>query len=124
MREEVYHNKKYSKVIKFKNGSIVITQEEYSNKGKELAYGDYYKLYCLIKDSLQMGKVLNKPNGHNKGYFLETLRLRVAFYDNETRTLTIDSKYDSLMDSFYTRTLNDVERNLLILEIFNFFMNC
>ena len=124
MREEVYHNTKYSKTIKFKNGSIVITQEEYSNKGKEFAYGDYYKLYCLIKDSIQMGKVLNKPNGHNKGYFLETLRLRVAFYDNETRTLTIDSKYDSLMDSFYTRTLSNVERNLLILEIFNFFMNC
>ena len=123
MREEVYNNKKYSKVIKFKNGSIVITQDD-SNKGKNLAYSDYYNLYCIIKDCRQMGKVFNKPNGNNKGYFLETLRLRIAFYDKETRTLTIDSKYDSLKDSFYTLVLNDVERNLLILQIFNFFMNC
>ena len=123
MREEVYYNKKYSKSIEFKNGSIIIKQDN-SNKGKKLAFSDYYNLYNLIKGCLEMGKVLYIPKGYNKGYFLKTLGLRIAFF-NDDKALSIDSKYDSTRDSTVNKySLNDMEKELLILKIFNFLMNC
>ena len=96
-----------------------------SHQGKELPYEDYLRLYYLIKDSLRMGDIINKPTGYNKGYFLKTLGIRIAFY-RDNKTLTIDSKYSSVRDSstFNKYILNDLELDLLTLEIYNFLMDC